>query len=106
MVEFHYRWHPYYGSRFRHEGREDRANGAIIRVESPPKTVIRPTNTAPKFANNCDLKTDPSSHRQGAPQRMRTLIFAVRVLMRTAFPPIWSHNSRHSSRIKEVAGFV
>jgi hypothetical protein len=43
------------------------------RRSGPPKTVIRPTNTAPKFANNCDLKTDPSSHRQGAAQRMRTI---------------------------------
>lgn len=38
----------------------------------PAETVIRPTNTAPKFANKSDLKTDPSSHRQGAAQRMRT----------------------------------
>jgi len=42
------------------------------RRSGPPKTVIRPTNTAPKVANNRDLKTDPSSHRQGAAQRMRT----------------------------------
>src|SRR3546814_7303445 len=40
MVEFHYRWHPYYGGRFRHEGREDRANGAIIRVEIRPGEII------------------------------------------------------------------
>src|SRR3546814_14360057 len=40
MVEFHYRWHPYYGGRFRHEGREDRANGAIIRVENRPGEII------------------------------------------------------------------
>ena len=41
MVEFHYRWHPYYGGRFRHEGREDRANGAIIRVEIRPGEIIQ-----------------------------------------------------------------
>jgi hypothetical protein len=38
----------------------------------PPKTVIRPTNTAPKSANMSDLKTGPSAVRQGAAQRMRT----------------------------------
>ncbi|ESY64135.1 hypothetical protein X743_32035 [Mesorhizobium sp. LNHC252B00] len=41
MVEFHYRWHPYYGGRFRHEGREDRANGWIIRVEFRPGEIIQ-----------------------------------------------------------------
>ncbi|MER9436119.1 hypothetical protein [Mesorhizobium sp. M0618] len=41
MVEFHYRWHPYYGGRFQHEGREDRANGAIIRVEIRPGEIIQ-----------------------------------------------------------------
>ena len=41
MVEFHYRWHPYYGGRFRHEGREDRANGAIIRAEIRPGEIIQ-----------------------------------------------------------------
>src|SRR3546814_9056030 len=39
MVEFPYRWHPYYGGRFRHEGREDRANGVIIRVEIRPGEI-------------------------------------------------------------------
>ena len=41
MVEFHYRWHPYYGRRFRHEGREDRASGAIVRVEVKPGEIIQ-----------------------------------------------------------------
>lgn len=41
MVEFHYRWHPFYGGCFRHEGREDRASGAIVRVEIRPGEVIQ-----------------------------------------------------------------
>ena len=41
MVEFHYRWHPYYGGRFRYEGREDRASGAIVRVEIRPGEIIQ-----------------------------------------------------------------
>lgn len=41
MVEFHYRWHPFYGGCFRHEGREDRASGAIVRVEVRPGEVIQ-----------------------------------------------------------------
>ncbi|WP_302849140.1 integrase core domain-containing protein [Sphingobium sp. AS12] len=52
------------------------------RRSGPPKIVIRPTNTAPKFANNCDLKTDPSSHRQGAAQRMRTSVKYEEVYLR------------------------
>ena len=41
MVEFHYRWHPFYGGCFRHEGREDRASGAIVRIEVRPGEVIQ-----------------------------------------------------------------
>ncbi|NKL34974.1 hypothetical protein GFL49_14365 [Rhizobium leguminosarum bv. viciae] len=41
MVEIHYRWHPLYGGCFRHEGREDRASGAIVRVEVRPGEVIQ-----------------------------------------------------------------
>ncbi|HQT90289.1 MAG TPA: hypothetical protein PK677_17445, partial [Acidiphilium sp.] len=41
LVEFHYRWHPYYGGRFRHEGHEERANGTIVRVEIKLGEVIQ-----------------------------------------------------------------
>ncbi len=41
MIEIHYRWHPLYGGCFRHEGREDRASGAIVRVEVRPGEVIQ-----------------------------------------------------------------
>lgn len=41
MVEIHYRWHPLYGGCFRHECREDRAGGAIVRVEVRPGEVIQ-----------------------------------------------------------------
>ena len=41
MVEFHYRWHPFYAGCFRQEGREDRAGGAIVRVEVLPGEVIQ-----------------------------------------------------------------
>lgn len=41
MVEFHYRWHPYFGRHFRHEGREDRASGAIVRVAVKPGEIIQ-----------------------------------------------------------------
>lgn len=34
-------WHPLYGGCFRHEGREDRANGAIVRIEVRPGEVIQ-----------------------------------------------------------------
>ncbi len=41
MVEIHYRWHPFYGGCFRHEGRQDRASGAIVRIEVRPGEVIQ-----------------------------------------------------------------
>jgi hypothetical protein len=41
LVEFHYRWHPFYRRRFRHEGTEERASGAIVRVEISPGDILK-----------------------------------------------------------------
>jgi len=38
----------------------------------PAEDRVPAANTAPEFANNCDLRTDPISCRQGAALRIRT----------------------------------
>ncbi|AXB79631.1 hypothetical protein TQ38_024640 [Novosphingobium sp. P6W] len=71
MVEFHYRWHPYYGDRFRYEGREDRLEQDMIAVPIGPRSQLIITAAAPAYLDLHGRPTHPRDLLDHACLRLR-----------------------------------